>query len=235
MSMNATTLHLTRTSRRDSAGAIKLLLERFTKDGKRLDAMDVCSGQPWAQHFRPAALSQAGSWEPIPEGYYAIDPALHWAGGKHNYEAYWNAGLGPVVADIIPLVDTERSELRVHLDANRTTAPGSAGCICQYTMVDLRRYVGWHEDAHGAPDRLVVDYGLGTVTRAFGAAPAEVEEKAAARWAKVFDHDGKRTLILPGGTQYALTGIKIATAADIPAGKPVPFPGGSILLGIKVE
>ena len=127
-------------------------------EGKETDHILAYSGAPGAQNFRTLDNERRGLLEPIPEGVYREVGPLEWAGAIGNYQASWSSSLGPVVAQLYG----ERA-IMLHLDANRSYAPGSAGCVCPIDMVGLKAVVSWW--AGGLPDRLEVDWGLGTVGR----------------------------------------------------------------------
>lgn len=156
----------------DAYGLIALHLSLLDGDGKEVGHLPCYSGQPGRQVFRthddPKAV--AGCMEPLPEAVYRIQ-ALDWAGGRHNYTARFSGALGPVFALLLPVAGYEmaRSEFGFHLDANLSTAPGSAGCPTFRTLADLKTWVGWME-AH-KPATVTVDYGLGTVPKPGQAPP----------------------------------------------------------------
>jgi len=127
-------------------------------DGKESDKVTAYSGAPGAQTFRTLVNERRGVLEPIPEGTYREVGPLEWAGGVGNYQAQWSSSLGPVVAQLYG----ERA-IMLHLDANRSYAPGSAGCVCPIDLPGLKKVVSWW--AEGVPEYLEVDWGLGTVAR----------------------------------------------------------------------
>jgi len=165
-------LRLTRSGNVNSQGLELLRLALWAYDySKEIGHVTTVSGQPWAQHFRKAEDSQPGSFEPIPEGYYHVDPSPAWCGGIGDYQTYWAAGLGPVVIDIFnaPGNNTRRAELRIHQDANQSTSPGTAGCIgtqgengdADFTR--LKQIIQWFV-LYKIED-LEVDWGLGSVKK----------------------------------------------------------------------
>ncbi|MEW6491195.1 MAG: peptidoglycan-binding protein [Cyanobacteriota bacterium] len=154
-------LRLTKTQSKDSSGCYKLKLEYF-KDGQLKDGLEVCSGQPSKQFFRKGSESRALSGEPLPEGKWYINDFV-WAGGKDNYNGtIHQSGIGPVT---IPLKyvgpgKTQRSAIEIHIDWNRKTSAGTAGCIGIYTIADYKQLVSWLRDTD--PRDLFVDWELGT-------------------------------------------------------------------------
>jgi lysozyme len=154
-------LLLTRTDQKDQFGCTKLVLSYF-KNGAFVHSIDVCSGQPRKQIFRKGEDSRAGSMEPLPEGKWSIKD-IEWADGKDNYVgAVWNNGLGPakIRMDFLDPGNTGRSAIEIHIDWNRSGAPGTAGCIGVQNVNDFRTLVGWLRETN--PRSLFVDWGLGS-------------------------------------------------------------------------
>lgn len=155
-----TYLYLTKTDRSDSNG-LRILLLEYVKDGQVKGSLEVCSGAPGRQSFRKGTDSRSGSLEPLPEGRYRIGD-IAWADGKDNYSGgIFAAGLGPVT---VPLQYdsgyTQRSAIEGHLDFNRSTAPGTAGCVGFYRVSEYKVFVSWLRESD--PDFLFVDWKLGT-------------------------------------------------------------------------
>lgn len=154
-------LRLSKTDRKDRTGCVVLKLEYF-KAGNSAGSIEACSGQPTKQNFRTGPKSQSGSMEPIPEGRWSLHK-IEWAGGKDNYSGkVWNGGLGPakIRLDYEEPGTTRRSAIEIHIDWNRSKSPGTAGCIGLLSVADFKTLAGWIES--GAPDSLLVDWGLGT-------------------------------------------------------------------------
>jgi lysozyme len=155
-------LLLTKTDAKDTSGCVKLKLEHI-KDGKSVDSLIVVSGQPRHQMFRKGADSRRGSMEPLPEGQWKMSD-IHWAGGKDVYNGrVWNDGLGPakIFMDYVPVSGTRRSAIEIHIDWNKSTLPGTAGCIGVASIADFKRLVTWLRETD--PKDLYVDWGLGIV------------------------------------------------------------------------
>lgn len=156
-----TYLRLTRTEARDAFGCVVLILAYY-KDGVLKGTLEVCSGQARKQIFRPGKQSPTGSMEPLPEGKWRIGD-IEWAAGKDNFSgAIWNNGLGPakIRLDYESPGTTPRSAIEIHIDWNRPTAPGTAGCIGLQNISDFRTLVGWLRETD--PRDLFVDWSLGT-------------------------------------------------------------------------
>jgi len=152
-------LKLTRTNVKESFGCYRLQLEYFKK-GMRQDSMFVVSGQPKRQFFRTGKDSRRGSYEPLPEGKWRIRNIL-WAGGPDVYDKkMFKDGIGPVKipVDFNPKSGTDRDLIQIHIDWNRSTAPGTAGCIGVASVADFKRLVGWLRDTD--PRELIVDWKL---------------------------------------------------------------------------
>ena len=144
-----------------SFGCFILTLAYF-RDGLFAAAIGVCSGQPPKQAFRRGTDSPASSMEPLPEGKWSVGD-IEWAGGKDNYSGpVWNSGLGPakIHVDYLGPGKTAREAIEIHIDWNRPTAPGTAGCIGVLNVADHRVLVGWLRESD--PKALFVDWGLGT-------------------------------------------------------------------------
>jgi hypothetical protein len=148
-------LKLIRTRRQNSDGLEWLDLALMNGD-RAVDRVQVYSGQAYAQDFFDPTKDYSGSMRPIPEGVYQV--------GEMEYApSTWGEGLGARYAalDVLPQYRANnRSAIGLHLDANRSYAPGSAGCIVTVDERTLDRVVGWL-DQKSQPRRLVVDYGLG--------------------------------------------------------------------------
>jgi GH24 family phage-related lysozyme (muramidase) len=136
---------LTRTLKTDSDGLVQLLLEFVSSQGKVLDSLDVISGAPGRQKFRvpedPASFP--GNLEPIPQAHYTIADIM-WAGGKDNYtvaHTHPTNGIGPVFVPLIKTQKDDRDAFGFHVDWNKASSPGSAGCVCVNTETDLKKLV----------------------------------------------------------------------------------------------
>ncbi|HEY9614937.1 glycoside hydrolase family protein [Allocoleopsis sp.] len=154
-------LRLTKTQSKDPFGCYKLKFEYF-KDGQLKDSLEVCSGSPSRQLFRKGNESVAGSYEPLPEGKWYIGN-ISWAGGADNYEGpIHQSGIGPVSVPLryVEPGQTQRSGIEIHIDWNRQSSAGTAGCIGMYTTADYKRFVSWLRETD--PRDLFVDWGLGT-------------------------------------------------------------------------
>jgi len=135
---------------------------RFYENGKFYKSIYATAGQAYAQNFRKGNESYSGSMEPPSEtkkGYRVHD--IRWASGKDNYNAAISAGLGPFFVWIEPhdKGDTRRREIGFHIDWNKSTAPGSAGCIVVDDVSDGKKLIELLR--HGDPRQLYVDWGLG--------------------------------------------------------------------------
>lgn len=157
-----TYLRLTRTGARDRFG-LTILQLAYIRSGTVQGSLNVCSGAPGRQAFRTGAQSRALSFEPLPEGVWAIH-TIEWCDGKDQYNGrIFESGLGPVS---IPLSyrgpgSTARSAIEIHIDWNKNDgAPGTAGCIGIHSIADYRTLVSWLRQSD--PQELFVDWGLGT-------------------------------------------------------------------------
>lgn len=135
-----------------------------------IDTVRCTSGQPNHQVFRQGWQSQAGSMEPLPEGYYDVSRPI-WAGAKNDFNTLFNAGLGPVVCDLTPKMQTSRSALEIHWDYNLANAPGTAGCLGIIDKLNLVKFLSWFDNPLTAPNFLTVNWGLGSVETWLKATP----------------------------------------------------------------
>ncbi len=154
-------LRLNRTNQRDDKGLVVLDLAYY-KDGRLQESIPACSGVQSRQIFRTAAESVSGSMEPLPEGRWTIGD-IKWADGRDNFDGrVWSNSLGP--AKIFMCYKdpgrTRRGFIEIHMDWNRNTGPGTAGCVGIHTVSDFKRLVSWLRDTD--PRSLYVDWGLGT-------------------------------------------------------------------------
>lgn len=164
-------------------------------NGKEIDSVQVNSGGLGRQDeinlkTYLSTNSLAGSMEPIPEYRYKL-------GGPefavpNSYTGSWGAGLGPVWFSIIPSPGGgNRSEFGIHLDENRSYAPGSAGCVVAPTVSALKKIVDWHSKY--SFKELVVDHGLGTVSKP---EVADKPAKAKENKFKYFSNQSGTTLVV---------------------------------------
>jgi lysozyme len=144
------------TSTNSMADGFKALQLALVRELKVVETVPCVSGAPGRQHepFIDPAQDFAGSLRPIPEGIYAIGDIQ-----KGTFEA----GIGDTwipLTVLPPYKVNDRSAFGFHLDANRATAPGSAGCVVFSSKQDLTRLEGWLT-AGDAPKTLIVDWKLG--------------------------------------------------------------------------
>jgi lysozyme len=154
-------LRLTKSAERDAAGCFVLDLGYY-KDGELAGSIETSSGIASKQNFRTGPNSPSGTMEPLPEGQWRIHD-IEWAAGKDNYSgAVWNNGLGPakIRMDYVGPGRTRRSAIEIHIDWNRPSAPGTAGCVGVRNVADFKTLVTWLRDTD--PRALFVDWGLGT-------------------------------------------------------------------------
>ena len=153
---------LTRTGTTAYAGLEKLLLEFVDPKGRVLAKLDVISGAPGVQKFRVPEdpLSFPMNFEPIPQARYTIGD-IDFAGGKDNYKDvhfHETNGIGPVWVPLIKTRPDDRDAFGFHVDWNRSSSPGSAGCVCVGTLDDLKKLVALLRLYD--PRDLFVDWGI---------------------------------------------------------------------------
>lgn len=129
--------------------------------GSRQVWLDIpaCSGQPYAQTFRKAGEDGniPGNMEPLPQGKYIVSN-IEWASAKDDFEGSWGKGLGPVYVAVSCDEERKRGSFGIHLDANRDTSPGTAGCVGILNQEDLEKLVSALRRVDAR--ELEVDWGL---------------------------------------------------------------------------
>ncbi|MGG6283662.1 thermonuclease family protein [Leptolyngbya sp. AN03gr2] len=121
-----------RTRRKNKDGLEDLILKVFGKDGKLLSQHTVYSGLRGTQHlFGGANRTQAGSHAPVEYGRYRIESAV---------SAYDDSRMKSNFIGLTPTFSTRRSGIGFHLDGNKDTAPGTAGCISWANYDDYKRF-----------------------------------------------------------------------------------------------
>lgn len=139
------------------------LITSLIVDGKVIDSIKTISGLPGSQYqiFKSAALSKAGSYQPLPEAYYLIGKE-DWEDGKDNFGGkIINDGIGPFCFALTPTSKSGRSGILEHLDWNKKRSPGTAGCLGYLTVEDMKKRIEWQRKYN--PKYHVVNYGFHTV------------------------------------------------------------------------
>lgn len=158
-----TRLHLVRKKQKDTYGNEVLALSLCpVGSATPIETLHVVSGGPSHQNFRLPTdpLCVPKNYEPLPQGKYTLGK-VEWASGvTGNYSGSHGEGLGPVwIALSKTFTGTARDSFGIHLDENRTNAPGSAGCVTTTNLTDLKKVVAWMS-LPNAPKELTVDWGL---------------------------------------------------------------------------
>jgi lysozyme family protein len=124
------------------------------------DVFFVASGARGVQSFRRPQdpRSTPGNLEPIPQGLYKPG-AIIFANGRDSYEGSHGAGLGPVWCEIDATFSDDRGAFGFHLDENRSSSAGSAGCVVFPSIPELQRWVASMRKYD--PTHLRVDWKLG--------------------------------------------------------------------------
>lgn len=155
-------LSLSDTGDREPNGLRILALDLHDATGKIVQTWHVNSGQAYNQELQTDAKRQSGDMSPIPEHVYTLGQ-LEFAGGKFDWQGSWGTGIGDLWCAINPVGGTgSTAALGFHLDDNRPTSPGSAGCVVFRTKVDAETWVVAMRKHD--PARLYVNWGLGTVS-----------------------------------------------------------------------
>lgn len=143
-------LRLVPTNEKDEYGNIRMKLQRIDAQGQVIGELAAVSGAPSKQSLRDTGASQSGSSEPVPEGTFSLGTP----------RSSTTEGVGPMFC---PVEGTgNRQAIGIHLDANRSSAPGTAGCIGLLSQADLNTFSQWMQDS-SRPQEIEVNYGLGTV------------------------------------------------------------------------
>jgi hypothetical protein len=144
-------LKLEKSGGKSYANLNQLTLSYYSK-GKLVEAVEAVSGQANAQSYTTKkAPGKAGNNKPVPEGLYFLGKPV--ISGK--------AGIGKWFVPIVP-DPKPRSAFGIHLDANRPSSPGTAGCVGLPTSALMTTVMGWLDRAD-KPTLLLVDWNLGTV------------------------------------------------------------------------
>ena len=148
-------LKAVRTRTQNSGGLENI---KLTMEGAGL-SWTVNSGLAGKQVFLKGGTGeQAGTYYPAPQGVYSVED-FQWADGiKDNWSGSLGEGLGPVFVPFNPTFSTARSSMGFHCDQNRSTSPGSAGCIVFATLEDLKSFIAAMRKYD--PRKFVIDWGL---------------------------------------------------------------------------
>jgi lysozyme len=177
-------LRITKTGMKQPNG-LEVLNVALMSGDTPIDRVAAVSGAPNHQAFRLPSKSQAGSNEPLPEGYWdlgepepdhmtkqraAISKLVEFASGvTGDYSKDWpisGDGLGPVFIAMYCRSWTARSDIGFHVDNNSPNAPGTVGCIGIINdsgLKSLKKLVSWFDDKNLAPQVAIVDWGLGSI------------------------------------------------------------------------
>lgn len=136
---------MTRTGQQDQYGG-ELFSLQLCSGSKVLESMSVISGAPGKAPV-PVDQDYSGSMRPCPQGRFKL-------GGVER--GNWGEAIGSLWISVYG-TEPNRSAIGLHLDANRSYSPGSAGCVCPLVPSDMERVARWR--AAGA-DVLVVDHGF---------------------------------------------------------------------------
>jgi TP901 family phage tail tape measure protein len=110
-----------RTGQLDENGLEKLMVRAFDRRGNLTGSFVANSGIRSTQgNFGQPARDVSGTNNPLPYGDYSIGPTVSAAG---------LAGYGKETTLLEPQFKTARAGIEAHVDGNRATSPGSAGCL----------------------------------------------------------------------------------------------------------
>lgn len=105
---------------------------------------NVASGQPYAQNFRlPSdSLSVPGNMEPLPQGIYKIGE-LQWYNKVKEINYDGPQGIGSLFIPLIATFGDDRGAFGIHIDANMSKSPGSAGCVVIALLEHLQQIANY--------------------------------------------------------------------------------------------
>jgi hypothetical protein len=149
------TILITSSKKKNSEGLIDLYLDAFQNENY-LGRLIVNSGTPGKQNFRTVPDEKQGILEPCPEGEYDLG-SLDWAGKDGDYHTLFREIKSPIWVTIY-----RKRAIGFHLDGNRSTAPGSAGCIVFKHLDDLKAFVNCWK-GYGGFTKCYTDWSLGYV------------------------------------------------------------------------
>lgn len=125
-----------RTGSRDQYGLELLNVILIDPSGDNKGTINACSGVRTNQVFKGPGQTTSGSLAPCEEGLYNLGSPVPGA----------SAGVGEIFIPLNPTFTTSRSAIGFHNDANRSTSPGSAGCIATHTLKEFNIAKKWISD-----------------------------------------------------------------------------------------
>jgi murein DD-endopeptidase MepM/ murein hydrolase activator NlpD/type IV secretory pathway VirB6-like protein len=122
---------------------------RLIENGVVKGSVTVVSGRP---DLKPVERSKdySGSKRPVPQGVIRIGNV------DRNNKGDW-AGVGDIWIPFNDADTSPRAAVGFHLDNNRASAPGTAGCIAAIDKAGIQTIANWVE---GGAKTLIVDHGL---------------------------------------------------------------------------
>lgn len=129
-------LLVVRTGKKDEVGLELLNVLLIDAQGNAKGSVNASSGNGSNQTFAGPGGTTAGSGDPCEEGLYNLGFEVPGA----------SAGVGAIFIPMNPTFSTTRSAIGLHLDANRSTSPGSAGCIAPHTLAEFSTVRKWIKD-----------------------------------------------------------------------------------------
>lgn len=129
-------LLVVRTGKRDNYNLELLNVLLVDSTGTVKGSVNASSGYGVNQNFAGPGQTTAGSGDPCEEGLYNLGAEIPGA----------SSGVGAIFIPMTPTFSTARSAIGLHLDANRSTAPGSAGCVTPHTLAEFSKVRGWIRD-----------------------------------------------------------------------------------------
>jgi rare lipoprotein A len=122
---------VSRTGEQDDKGLEKLKVETYDAQGKVISSLIANSGDPTKQKFSDSGQSASGTREPFEYGSYSIGKAA---------KGFDPSKVGKTFLPINPKFNTKRTNLGIHVDADRAIQAGSAGCLVFGTPAQLAEF-----------------------------------------------------------------------------------------------
>jgi TP901 family phage tail tape measure protein len=171
-------IRVTKTGSKNAQG-LEILQMDLVQNGSVKDSILVTSTN---QTFTTAAKSKSDSKAPIPEGQYGLDKP-EWASGKKgNFSRSFpnkNNAIGSFWLPTPNDTPNNRSAFGIHFDNDLAIRPGSDGCLVLGSKSDILKLQGWMDKSN--PNKLIVDYGFGTVADPTKLTKTEIKKDLAAQ------------------------------------------------------
>lgn len=119
--------------------SLQVFMAVFMNGSKPIGHVLFNSGAPGHQIFTTVPTEQPGQLHPIPEGDYSLG-GLEWSSPDKDWAELFQEILSPFWVTVY-----RRRAIGIHLDGNRLTSPGSAGCLVPISLTEARRFIYFWE------------------------------------------------------------------------------------------